>query len=418
VIDLSRRPLSPDDVEHVSYSRGMERVRFAAVMKAVGLTIFLAARAALRRGSYSGYWTNKSAEKQFGPAGPNGILEGDGAPRWKQRAFYDMVKDMASLVYGIALARISVWDKVHLEDKTTKDVRSILECDKISSPMVEALKKLIHRRLRIDTPRLATRKRNRVRDMLAGLSPEERKRKMEYWCPDLSGQLVIIDKDGTVLVDPQKGINLLQERNERENADTTRKTTIDIEKSITSRKKELKPGENSSTDFVRIIPAHCYSGFPAPFYRPYAFYADAASLENRTIADCYILVKALGVPPAEYGNDCSGHSAVCNGYCDAILGRPPKTYSSCSTPFIGDSYHITSDYDTPLADTWVMREKNDITIFEKLPLSKLKKLNSLFLEFHETMQSVSWMCSLQRGVHCHILFPTRNVWGHVNWNGT
>ena len=80
---------------------------------------------ALRRGSHGGYWTNKAAEKQFGPAGVNGILSGNGAPRWKQRAFYDMLKDLASLIIDIPLARISVWDYVHKENETTETVGDI-----------------------------------------------------------------------------------------------------------------------------------------------------------------------------------------------------------------------------------------------------------------------------------------------------
>lgn len=43
----------------------------------------------LRAGSYGGKWTNPSCEKQFGAAGAPKDLAGAGAPRWKQRAFYD-----------------------------------------------------------------------------------------------------------------------------------------------------------------------------------------------------------------------------------------------------------------------------------------------------------------------------------------
>ena len=35
---------------------------------------------------WGGYWTNTSAEQQFGPPGPPRDLEGAGSPRWKQRA--------------------------------------------------------------------------------------------------------------------------------------------------------------------------------------------------------------------------------------------------------------------------------------------------------------------------------------------
>jgi hypothetical protein len=46
--------------------------------------------------------------------GPPGDLDGAGAPRWKQRALYDAMKDTArSAGAGAAvLARVSVWDPV------------------------------------------------------------------------------------------------------------------------------------------------------------------------------------------------------------------------------------------------------------------------------------------------------------------
>lgn len=82
---------------------------------------------ALRAGKYGRKWTTESAEKQFGPAGPYGELDGNGAPRWKQRAFYDMLKDLASLSFNITLARISVWDQLTLENRKTDKVRDFLK---------------------------------------------------------------------------------------------------------------------------------------------------------------------------------------------------------------------------------------------------------------------------------------------------
>lgn len=52
-------------------------------------------------------WTNPSAARFFGEAGPPGDFTGVGAPRWRQRAFYDSVKDVLT---GRRLARISVHD--------------------------------------------------------------------------------------------------------------------------------------------------------------------------------------------------------------------------------------------------------------------------------------------------------------------
>ena len=66
--------------------------------------------ACMRAGSYLGKWTNESSIRQFGPAGSPGDLPGRGAPRWKQRAFYDFLKDAWSLVSSVRVARIAVWD--------------------------------------------------------------------------------------------------------------------------------------------------------------------------------------------------------------------------------------------------------------------------------------------------------------------
>jgi hypothetical protein len=57
----------------------------------------------------------------FGPPGPAGVLDGFGSPRWKQRALYDAVKDIAALHSPtLQLCRLSVWDRVG--DTTLGDV--------------------------------------------------------------------------------------------------------------------------------------------------------------------------------------------------------------------------------------------------------------------------------------------------------
>jgi hypothetical protein len=46
--------------------------------------------------------------------GPVGHLDGPGAPRWKQRAFYDAVKDSAAgSVIDLAIARVAIYDLVN-----------------------------------------------------------------------------------------------------------------------------------------------------------------------------------------------------------------------------------------------------------------------------------------------------------------
>jgi hypothetical protein len=97
----------------------------------------------LSAGSYGGRWTNKSAERQFGPAGNKKELNGAGAPRWKQRAFYDFVKDLSPILIGVHLVRIAVWDKIH-DNGIVRTVEDILKSP--TNVSVEGIVELIHRR--------------------------------------------------------------------------------------------------------------------------------------------------------------------------------------------------------------------------------------------------------------------------------
>lgn len=68
---------------------------------------------ACRKGrSHGGYWTSTSTERQFGPPGPNGELDGTGSPRWKQRALYDAMRDITALHGGVRLVRLSIYDNL------------------------------------------------------------------------------------------------------------------------------------------------------------------------------------------------------------------------------------------------------------------------------------------------------------------
>lgn len=57
-------------------------------------------------------WSNPSSDKQFGESGLNGDFKGNGPSRWKQRAFYDFIKDVYSIITGIPVIRISIYDQV------------------------------------------------------------------------------------------------------------------------------------------------------------------------------------------------------------------------------------------------------------------------------------------------------------------
>jgi hypothetical protein len=72
-----------------------------------------------------GKWTNDSCEKQFGKASQPGDLSGNGSPRWKQRAFYDFLKDLSPLLIDVRVVRVAVWDVLANVDRT-KTVGEIL----------------------------------------------------------------------------------------------------------------------------------------------------------------------------------------------------------------------------------------------------------------------------------------------------
>lgn len=68
--------------------------------------------ACLSAGRWGKRWTNDSCARMFSGS-PAGDLDGDGAPRWKQRALYDAMKDTAPMTaLGVALARVSIYDQV------------------------------------------------------------------------------------------------------------------------------------------------------------------------------------------------------------------------------------------------------------------------------------------------------------------
>lgn len=67
----------------------------------------------LSAGSWGKRWANDSTARMFS-GGPPRDLEGDGAPRWKQRALYDALKDTLSLIEAAPrLSRVSIYDDVN-----------------------------------------------------------------------------------------------------------------------------------------------------------------------------------------------------------------------------------------------------------------------------------------------------------------
>ena len=78
-----------------------------------------------RAGKHGRRWSNQRCEKQFGPAGQAGDLSNFGSPRWKQRAFYDFLKDLSPLTTGVHVARIAIWDVIQ-EAGSTRTIKDAL----------------------------------------------------------------------------------------------------------------------------------------------------------------------------------------------------------------------------------------------------------------------------------------------------
>jgi hypothetical protein len=67
----------------------------------------------LRAGRWGRRWTSSSCEMMFGRADPPGEFSVYGAPRWKQRALYDAMKDgYAASPRERQVARLSVHDEI------------------------------------------------------------------------------------------------------------------------------------------------------------------------------------------------------------------------------------------------------------------------------------------------------------------
>jgi hypothetical protein len=99
----------------------------------------------LKAGSYGGKWTNDSCEEQFGPAGTHGDLTGRGAPRWKQRAFYDFVKDLFPLATVTPVVRVAIWDEIEV----TEAILTVGEAldrsiDAARQPLLELVQQRLH----------------------------------------------------------------------------------------------------------------------------------------------------------------------------------------------------------------------------------------------------------------------------------
>jgi hypothetical protein len=64
-----------------------------------------------------GYWSNTSSDKLFGNSSQPGRLDTKGSSRWKQRAFYDLLKDHIPVLLAIPVKRISIYDEIPYKGK-------------------------------------------------------------------------------------------------------------------------------------------------------------------------------------------------------------------------------------------------------------------------------------------------------------
>ena len=58
---------------------------------------------------HGGFWKNNSSEKLFVKSDDNGCLDGTGSSRWRQRAFYDFLRDVTGLIKEIPVIRLSIY---------------------------------------------------------------------------------------------------------------------------------------------------------------------------------------------------------------------------------------------------------------------------------------------------------------------
>lgn len=83
---------------------------------------------------FEGALEPRKRERMFGQADLDGVIGVHGAPRWKQRAMYDVVKDAAAAAGQVRLARVSIYDVVDghtlndvLYGRVTVDARAVDE---------------------------------------------------------------------------------------------------------------------------------------------------------------------------------------------------------------------------------------------------------------------------------------------------
>jgi hypothetical protein len=83
----------------------------------------------LKTAGWGNNWKNHSTERMFIQSDPIKQLQLNGSSRWRQRAYYDFLKDLNSLLTGIRLFRICIydeWNGLTVDDLLRMDNRQIL----------------------------------------------------------------------------------------------------------------------------------------------------------------------------------------------------------------------------------------------------------------------------------------------------
>lgn len=95
------------------------------------------------QGRQENAWSNTGSIKQFGLGGDRKDKADFNAPRWRQRALYDFMKDLSPLVLGLPMARIAIYDEVQ-DAHGVRSVAAILKSPAADSGL--ALASLIRQR--------------------------------------------------------------------------------------------------------------------------------------------------------------------------------------------------------------------------------------------------------------------------------
>ncbi|WP_396290846.1 hypothetical protein [Curtobacterium sp. KT1] len=101
-----------EDMHFNRYRTLTLEARFAAVFPWAAAYRQHAGAHERRAGTGGRRWTSPSSERMFGPADEKWVFNRGGAPRWKQRALYDAIKDAAAAAGLVQLARVSIYDSV------------------------------------------------------------------------------------------------------------------------------------------------------------------------------------------------------------------------------------------------------------------------------------------------------------------